>query len=141
MADWIAAVLLVLGGGMCLVAGLGIVRMPDVYNRMHAATKAGSLGVGLLAAAVMVAVPELDIIVKAALVAVFMIVTAPIGSHLIGRAAFRTGEPVARGTVIDPETHAFTLPGAEPAETSPESIEFPDGVEETGVPAGDTGRA
>ncbi|MEM6423033.1 MAG: hypothetical protein AAF698_10610, partial [Pseudomonadota bacterium] len=41
----------------------------------------------------------------------FMIITAPIGSHLIGRAAFRNGAPIWRRTVIDPETRRFLPPG------------------------------
>jgi multicomponent Na+:H+ antiporter subunit G len=111
LADTLAMFLMVGGGFFCFVAGLGLVRMPDVYVRMHAATKAGTLGVGLLAAAVTVVVPETDTVVKAVLVAVFMITTTPIGSHLIGRAAFRTGAPLAPGTGIDPEAMRFMSPG------------------------------
>ena len=55
MSDWIAAALLVAGGFFCLVAGIGIVRLNDVFARMHAATKAGTLGLALICLAVMLA--------------------------------------------------------------------------------------
>ena len=47
MTEIVAAVLLILGGAFTLVAGIGIFRMPDVFIRMHASTKVGTLGSGL----------------------------------------------------------------------------------------------
>lgn len=110
LVEILTTLLLISGGMMCFAAGLGLVRMPDVYIRMHAATKAGTLGIGFIALAIMLVVPELDVVVKAGLVAVFMITTAPIGSHLIGRAAFRTGSPFSKMTVIDPPTAEYCSP-------------------------------
>lgn len=91
MIEVIAAVLLVLGGFFCFVAGVGIVRLTDVYTRMHAATKAGTLGLALVALAMMILSDSLVEVLEPLIVFLFMIATAPVGSHLIGRAAFRTG--------------------------------------------------
>ncbi len=111
MSDWIAALLLLAGGFFCLVAGLGILRLGDVFCRMHAATKAGTLGLALICLAVMVQAESFAQVAEALFVFVFMIATAPIGAHLIGRAAFRTGAAMLPGTGADAEVDAFRAPG------------------------------
>ena len=90
MSDWIAAALMVAGGFFCLVAGIGVIRLNDVFARMHAATKAGTLGLALICLAVMVQADTWLQVLEALFVFLFMILTAPVGAHLIGRAAFRT---------------------------------------------------
>jgi len=99
--EWTAAVLVLLGGAFSLIAAIGVVRMPDVYTRMHASTKAGTLGVGLLAVALAVVSAEAMVTLKALAVVVFLIGTAPIGAHLIGRAAWRAGVPLHPDTVLE----------------------------------------
>ncbi len=91
MTDTIAAIFLFLGGAFTLVAGIGIFRMQDVFIRMHASTKVGTLGSGLVMAGVAVFFQEPQVIVKVVLIVLFLILTAPIGAHMIGRAALRTG--------------------------------------------------
>jgi multicomponent Na+:H+ antiporter subunit G len=116
----LGAILLFLGGLFCFTAGLGVVRFPDVFMRMHAATKAGTLGLIFFAGAMAFVTPAIDIILKAVFVSVFMIVTAPVGSHLIGRAAYRTGAPLWTRTTIDDEARRFMRhERAEGAEDSP----------------------
>lgn len=80
------------------VAALGVVRMPDFYTRLHAVSKAETLGVVLtLAAVALWAGPTLTA-VKVGLVAVFIFLANPTAAHAIGRAALRTGqEPWRRG--------------------------------------------
>ncbi len=107
MSDWIAALLLVSGGAFCLIAGLGILRLRDIYARMHAATKAGTLGLGLICLAVMVEAETWGNVAEALFVFLFMLATAPVGAHLIGRAAFRTRIPTAPGTRSDDECETF----------------------------------
>ncbi len=87
----IASLLLILGCAFILVAGIGIFRMPDVFIRMHASTKVGTLGSGLVMAAVAVKFQEPLVIFKAVLIILFLLLTAPIGAHMIGRAALRIG--------------------------------------------------
>ena len=107
MSDWIAALLLLAGGGFCLVAGVGIVRLNDVFARMHAATKAGTLGLALICLAVMVEAETWGEVVEPLVVFLFMIASAPVGAHLIGRAAFRTRVPLDPKTRIEPGCAQF----------------------------------
>lgn len=107
MNDILAAILLVSGGLFCLTAGVGVLRLPDLYTRMHAATKAGTLGLGLICIAVMFEAKSWQNVAEALFVFLFMIATAPIGSHLIGRAAFRTRIAEAPGTGHDEGTEEF----------------------------------
>jgi multicomponent Na+:H+ antiporter subunit G len=107
MEEWIASVFLLAGGAFCLVAGIGVLRLSDVFSRMHAATKAGTLGLALICVAVMVKAETWLEIVEAAFVFLFMIASAPIGAHLIGRAAFRTGQPMDPRTTADPDAEEF----------------------------------
>ncbi|MGF1552893.1 MAG: monovalent cation/H(+) antiporter subunit G [Paracoccaceae bacterium] len=125
----LGALLLVLGGVFCFAAGLGVVRFPDVFMRMHAATKAGTLGLIFLVGAMAFVTPALDIILKAVLVSVFMIVTAPVGSHLIGRAAYRTGSPLWSRTEIDEGARIFMRHERAPGATRAPGLAPKDGAE------------
>ncbi|TPE52182.1 monovalent cation/H(+) antiporter subunit G [Amaricoccus solimangrovi] len=107
MTDWIAAALLLGGGFFCVVAGLGLLRLGDVYCRMHAATKAGTLGLALVCLGAMVRAGNWGELLEPLFVFVFMIATAPIGAHLIGRAAFRKHCETLPRTGADPGTEAF----------------------------------
>jgi multicomponent Na+:H+ antiporter subunit G len=107
MSDWIASALVVAGAFFCLVAGIGVVRLRDVYGRMHAATKPGTLGLALVCLAAMVEADSWLQAVEALFVFLFMIASAPVGAHLIGRAAFHTRAPVDPRTGEDPGAEAF----------------------------------
>lgn len=104
MTDTLVAVLIVLGGGFCAVAGIGTVRLPDVLLRMHASTKAGTLGTGLVLGGVALHFGETSVIAKAMLVVTFLLLTAPVAAHLVGRAAWRSGSP------LDPRTAHHAVP-------------------------------
>lgn len=93
LLEWIAAALLVGGGFFCLIAALGVVRMQDVYIRMHASTKAGTLGVGMIAAAVALLTSG-ESVAKEIAIILFLLFTAPIGAHVIARAAFQSRVPL-----------------------------------------------
>jgi len=88
----LASILMLVGALFVLIAAVGVLRLPDLLMRMHAATKAGTLGAGLLLGAVMVSVPETGVVVRAAAVIVFLLLTAPIAAHVIARAAYHAGE-------------------------------------------------
>jgi len=113
MLEAVAALLVLAGGFFCLVAGIGVVRLGDVYARMHAATKAGTLGLAFVAAAMMLVSGTLREVIEPLLVFLFMITTAPVGAHLIGRAVFRTGVPVSPKTRVEDGCRDF-LPGRRP---------------------------
>jgi multicomponent Na+:H+ antiporter subunit G len=82
----------VLGAALTFIAALGVLRMPDVYIRMHASTKAGTLGVLLIALALVLTGADAGVVSKALAVFAFVLLTAPIGAHLIARAAWRGGQ-------------------------------------------------
>lgn len=94
MTELIMAGLILLGGFFCFVAGLGVLRLPDVLIRMHASTKAGTLGSGLILAAVAVYFSDTATTTRAVATILFLLITAPVAAHTIGRAAFRSGVPL-----------------------------------------------
>lgn len=117
--DWIAVGMLVGGGFFAFIAALGLVRMQDVYIRMHASTKAGTLGVGMIAAAVAMTASGEGIIKEIAII-LFLLFTAPIGAHLIARAAFQSRVPVFTPGVAEKTRETFVCENEiEAAPTSP----------------------
>lgn len=99
--DIVAAVLLVAGGAFCFIAGLGLIRMRDVYLRMHAATKAGTLGAGLILAGVAVRFAEPGTDIRALIAILFLVITAPVAAHMIGRTAYKSRVPMWEESTID----------------------------------------
>lgn len=91
MMTALAAALVFLGGIFTLIAGIGIMRLPDVFIRMHAATKVGTLGSGLILAGVALHFADPGVVLRCVLIFVFLMLTAPIGAHMIGRAALSIG--------------------------------------------------
>ncbi len=101
MHDIIVGILLVSGGFFACVAGLGILRFPDVLMRMHASTKASTLGVGLILTAVAIYFGTLEMIARSAATIIFLLLTAPVAAHLLGKAAYRTGAVLWQGMSKD----------------------------------------
>jgi multicomponent Na+:H+ antiporter subunit G len=101
MNDVVAAVLLLIGASFLLLAGVGLLRMPDVFSRMQAATKASTLGVACIMVAVAVHFNDLGITMRALAASVFFLLTAPVTAHLVGRASYFLGVPLWEGTVLD----------------------------------------
>ena len=99
--DLIVAACLLAGGFFLFVAGLGILRLPDVLIRMHASTKAGTLGVGLVFGAAALYFRNTAETAIAVLTIVFLLVTAPVAAHAIARAAYRMNVPLSDRTHID----------------------------------------
>ena len=89
-------------GFFAFVAGLGILRLPDVLIRMHATTKAGTLASGLVMLGVAAGFGDAPTVARAVAVVIFLLLTAPVGAHMIGRAAFRSGVPLWPPTRVDP---------------------------------------
>jgi multicomponent Na+:H+ antiporter subunit G len=101
MRDLFVLALLVAGAALLLLAALGVLRMPDVFMRMSAATKASSLGAGLVVLAVAFYFGDLATVTRALAVIAFLFLTVPVASHLIGRAAYIDGAPLWERTVVD----------------------------------------
>jgi multicomponent Na+:H+ antiporter subunit G len=83
------------------VACLGVLRLPDFYSRVHAPTKAATLGLFFLLIAVSLARPETVVVTKALLALLFIGATAPVGAHILARAAYRNGVAPMEGTTLD----------------------------------------
>ena len=96
-----AAILLVIGAVLMLVTSLGLMRMPDIFTRMHAATKGASLGVALMLLATALVFGETRVSLKGAATVLFIFLTAPVAAHLLGRAAYARKIPLWDKTVID----------------------------------------
>jgi multicomponent Na+:H+ antiporter subunit G len=88
--DVVAVVFIVIGALSLLVSGIGVVKLPDVYPRMHAAAQAPTLGVLGTAVGVALAVRTWPTTITVLLVVVLLLGTGPVGSHLLGRAVYRT---------------------------------------------------
>lgn len=101
MNDFIAGILLLIGASFLLLAGVGMVRMPDLFSRMQSATKASTLGVTCMLLAVAVHFSDPGITMRALAASVFFLLTAPVSAHLIGRASYFLGVPMWEGTVRD----------------------------------------
>jgi multicomponent Na+:H+ antiporter subunit G len=103
--DWVqyaATALVVTGSIFSFLAALGILRLPDLYTRMHAASKAGAVGAGLMLLGVALASLEGAVILRALLGILFLLLTTPVSAHLLARAAYRAGvAPVASTNIND----------------------------------------
>ncbi|MGE0823022.1 MAG: monovalent cation/H(+) antiporter subunit G [Candidatus Binatia bacterium] len=84
-----------------LVGCLGLVRLPDVYNRLQAATKCVTMGTCSILFGTFLMVGFVAAGMKALLCMLFLVLTAPVGAHAIARAAHRSGIPLWSGSVID----------------------------------------
>lgn len=96
-----AMTLLGLGAGLMLLAGLGVLRLPDVFARMHAGTKAASLGLVFILVGTGLLLPTPLSWVKITVAIAFQLLTAPIAAHVIGRAAYYGDVPLWGGTLYD----------------------------------------
>lgn len=101
MIEIIAYILLGIGAACALIGAVGIVRFPDVYNRIHAQTVVvvGGVIMMLLGASVLEGLSSYTL--KALVIALFIFLTNPVGSHAIARAAHRSGVKLWRRSVVD----------------------------------------
>lgn len=93
--------MLVFGAAWMLIAALGVLRMPDLFSRMQASAKAGTLGIGVLMLSVAIHFGDLQVGSRAALIIAFFFLTTPVAAHMIARAAYLTGVPLWKGTGRD----------------------------------------
>ena len=91
MTDTIIAILATLGALFALLAAIGLVRMPDLYLRISVTTKAATLGIGLLLIGSAIYFKDVSITTRVLAIIFFILLTAPVGAHLIGRSSYFTG--------------------------------------------------
>ncbi|PHP65170.1 Na+/H+ antiporter subunit G [Zhengella mangrovi] len=101
LSNYLTGALLIIGSAFAVVAAIGINRLPDVYSRMHAASKAGTLGSGVMLIALAIYAQDTGTTLRALAGVVFFLLTAPISSHLLAKAAYAVGYPMWKGTVLD----------------------------------------
>lgn len=82
-----------IGSALLALAGIGIIKLPDIFSRMHAGTKASAFGLSLVLAGSALLLAEPLAGAKFALAIVFQLLTAPVAAHVIGRAAYLSGIP------------------------------------------------
>lgn len=101
MSDWLPGTLFIAGATLALIAAVGVLRMPDVFMRMQASTKAATLGLGCLLAGLAIQQPQFSVIVRAGSIGAFVMLTTAVAAHVIARAAAISGAPLWKGTLID----------------------------------------
>ncbi len=101
MNDIIVVILISLGALFVLLAAIGLLRMPDLFLRISVTTKAATLGVGMILAGMALHYMETSITTRAVAIIVFLLLTAPIGAHLIGRASYFVGVPLWKKSLLD----------------------------------------
>jgi multicomponent Na+:H+ antiporter subunit G len=101
LAQYVAALLMLAGALFSLIAAIGVLRLPDLYTRLHAASKAGAIGAGLVFLALAMASFDGAVILRAVLGIVFLLLSTPVAAHLLARAAYRSGEKPTDATTVD----------------------------------------
>jgi multicomponent Na+:H+ antiporter subunit G len=97
----VSGVLVALGTVLICIAGLGMLRLPDIYSRLNAVTKAAALGVCCVLFGALLLKPTPGVVVTLLAAIVLQLLTVPVGGFAISRAAFRAGTPLSPITRFD----------------------------------------
>ena len=89
VVDMLSALCLLLGSFLCLSGGVGIIRFPDFYTRMHAVGVTDTLGAGMILIGLMLQNPDSLVILKLLMILVMTLFISPVASHALAKAAFR----------------------------------------------------
>lgn len=98
---YLVSICIIVGAFFSFTAAIGIIRLPDIYSRMHAASKAGTLGSGLMLIALAIFATDSATTMRALAGVVFFVLTAPISAHLLAKAAYSVGYRMSKISVID----------------------------------------
>jgi len=113
LQDIVVGLILLTGSFFALVASVGLLRLSDVYMRMHAASKAGTLGSGLMMLGLAVYAAEVGVVSRAIAGIIFFLLTAPVSTHLLARAAYMVGYKPCEETKLDALAEALNPRGEE----------------------------
>ncbi len=97
---YIAAFFLIGGFFFLIVGVLGLLRLPDVYTRMHALGKCDTLGTGMVLVGLMFLIHDVTNITKLVLIMVMIVTINPVITHLIAKTAYNRGTPMAEGSFL-----------------------------------------
>lgn len=101
MTDIVTAILWLAGSAFALLAAIGVLRMPDVFTRMQASTKASTLGLGCLLIGAALQMGDFAGFIRAVSIGAFVLLTTPVAGHVIARASYFADVPLWKGTVLD----------------------------------------
>jgi multicomponent Na+:H+ antiporter subunit G len=101
MTDVATAVVWLAGSAFALLAAVGVLRMPDVFTRMQASTKASTLGLGCLLIGAALQLGDFRSFMQVASIGAFVLLTTPVAGHVIARASYFAEIPLWKGTVLD----------------------------------------
>jgi multicomponent Na+:H+ antiporter subunit G len=101
VTDIVTAVVWLAGSAFALLAAVGMFRMPDVFTRMQASTKASTLGLGCLLIGSALQMGDFASFIRAASIGAFVLLTTPVSGLVIARAAYFADVPLWEGTVLD----------------------------------------
>jgi multicomponent Na+:H+ antiporter subunit G len=101
MTDIITAIAWLAGALFALLAAVGVLRMPDVFTRMQASTKASTLGLGCLLIGAALQLGDFASFIRVASIGAFVLLTTPVAGHVIARASYFADVPLWKGTVLD----------------------------------------
>jgi len=101
MTEIVTAVLWLAGSAFALLAAVGVLRMPDVFTRMQASTKASTLGLACLMIGTAVQMGDFASFIRVTSIGAFVFLTTPVSAHVIARASYLAGVPLWEGTVLD----------------------------------------
>ena len=101
MMEVLSGIIILLGSFFILISAIGLIRMPDLFTRMSATTKASTLGVGLVLFGTALFWQDIGISARAIIIITFLFLTAPVAAHVIGRAAYFDKVPLWNKTKID----------------------------------------
>ena len=107
MIEIVIGILWILGSAFALIAAVGVLRMPDVFTRMQASTKASTLGLGCLALGAALHLGDAASMIRLLSIGAFLLLTTPVSAHVIARASYRVGVPLWGGTVLDERRRDF----------------------------------
>jgi multicomponent Na+:H+ antiporter subunit G len=111
LAEALVVGLVAVGTLFLCLGSVGLVRLPDVFCRMHATTKSTTFGACGVLLAALVDAGSSPVGLKALLAIVFLLLTAPVGAHMIARAAYRGRVPLAKRTGVDELKDAYAVHG------------------------------
>jgi len=101
MSEVFVQAFILAGSVFMLLAGIGVLRMPDLYMRLSTVTKGSTMGIFLLLVGVMIEFHTLGVFIKVLAVLVFGLVTSPVAAHMVSRAAYFQGVELWEGTQVD----------------------------------------
>jgi multicomponent Na+:H+ antiporter subunit G len=101
VTDILTAFVWLAGSLFALLAAAGVLRMPDVFTRMQASTKASTLGLGCLLLGAALQMADFGSSIRLASIGAFVLLTTPVAGHVIARASYFADVPLWKGTVLD----------------------------------------